>query len=126
MFGLFGSNAPQYQGTQQSSAQSRTGLLGYISRLFGGGGSPAYGGAAQPHSSGSGFSLFATSPNYAQPTAVATSSPDVPAEGDVVEVEDNTLPPPVKAITIIVKPGPGTSVDEVAEFFRDRCSTPRA
>lgn len=128
MFGLFGSNTPQYQGAPQSGTQSSGGLMGFFGRLFGGGGAPAYSGAGQPHTSGSGTPLFPTSPAYVQPVAVATSSPDVPvAEPDAVPVSnDNVAPPPVKTVTIIVKPGPGTTVDEVVEFLRDRCSIPSA
>ena len=125
MFGLFGANTPQYQGTPGSASQSRGGALGFLGRLFGGGGTPAYGGATQSYVS-SGPSLFAASPQYSQPAPAAASSPDAPeTESDVVEVREEE-PPPVKAVTIIVKPGPGTTVEEVVDFFRDRSPAPRA
>jgi len=128
MFGLFGSSTPQYEDAPASASQSRGGVLGFFGRLFGGGGAPAYGGSMQPHVRGGSVSFFTSSPQYGLPTPVAVSSPDAPGSPpEVVDVSnDNEEAPPVKAVTIIVKPGPGTTVEEVMEYFRDRSPAPRA
>lgn len=129
MFGLFGSNTPAYQGAPTS--QSRGGILGFLSGLFGGGGTPPYSGTAQPYAR-SGWSLFASAPSYVAPQADAVLPPDTPAPpeetdgGDGNGAEDSSEVETVKRITIIVKPGPGTTVEEVVEFFNDHNSTPRA
>ena len=118
---LLGNNTPQYHGQGQASANKRGGLLGLLSGLFGGAGSPAYAGNGQAPASGGGFALFPQTPLYHTPAPVPEMAPTTSAElpdpsgGDVSGVE-----PQGKAITIIVRPGPGTTVQEVAQFLQDR------
>lgn len=123
MFGLFGSNTPQYQGTQQPYARQRDGLWGFVARLFGGDGAPAYGGAS-PMPSGGGDTVQPT-PAQSDPVQQRQSPGDASAPAPSADEADEQ-PPPVKTVTIIVKPGPGTTVEQVVEFLRERCSIPSA
>ena len=69
------SATPSYQGSGQAIADNGGGLLGWLSGIFGGGGTPAYSGGGQPSSGAGGF-LGGGTPAY-QPAPVATppSSP---------------------------------------------------
>jgi hypothetical protein len=126
--GLFGSNTPQYKGLPRSGSSRAGGLFGFITGLFGGGESPAYAGSQGPPSASSGFSLFPSSPTYVRPTPVAVrceapAPAEEPAAGSGSSPEDvNGKPeePQPKAVTIIVRPGPGTTVEEVVQFLQDR------
>ena len=115
MLGRFlGNNTPQYQGQTQQGGSKAGGLLSFFT---------------------GGFALFPKTPVYATaspdpvvthssttgepPTETAAShSEDDPING---EAETGAEEPGTKRITIIVTPGPGTTVDDVAAFFRDRC-----
>ncbi len=69
------STTPTYQGSGQTAAASRDGgILGALTALFGGGGTPAYAGAGQPAPSASGGFLGSGTPAY-QPAPVATPNP---------------------------------------------------
>ena len=112
----------QYHGQGQVTGSKRGGLLGLLSGLFGGAGTPAYAGTGQAPASGASFTLFPQTPQYHRPAPAVEVDPTTPADelpdpsgGDADGVE-----PQAKAITIIVRPGPGTTVQEVAQFLQDR------
>ena len=111
---LLGTNAPTYQGQMQRPATRRGGLLGFFT---------------------GGLRLFANAPAYAQPSPPSAPTPmpiggepatpdDAPtggAEPSAAGHEPGPEDSPAKRVTIIVTPGPGTTVSDVAAFFRDRC-----
>lgn len=120
--GLIGNNTPSYRG-QSQAATKRGGLLGLVTSLFGGVGTPAYGGTAQPAAAaGGGFGLFPKAPSYRRSSPAPEVAPAAPAEepGAVAGGETEAVEPQGKTITIIVRPGPGTTVEEVAQFLQDR------
>lgn len=118
---LLGNNTPQYHGQGQASANKRGGLLGLLTGLFGGAGTPAYTGNGQPHAAGGGFALFPQAPLYHQPAPAVPAAPTATTELPVSSGgEPSGVEPKGKAITIIVRPGPGTTVQEVAQFLQDR------
>ena len=101
--GLIGGSTPQYKGLAQPTAPTRGGLFGLITGIF----APSAHTYARPQ------------PEAAViPTTAPASSPTVSADQDEASGE---LEPQAKHITIIVRPGPGTSVEEVVQFLQDRC-----
>ena len=113
MFGIFGNNTPRYQGQTQNSAPQRGGLLSFFT---------------------GGFALFPKTPVYATAAPViapqstttgehpkTADAPQSGAEAETGAHETGSEEPQDKRITIIVTPGPGTTVDDVAAFFRERC-----
>jgi hypothetical protein len=119
---LLGNNTPSYYGQGQANGRKRGGLLGLVTSLFGGVGTPAYGGTAQPAPAGSGgFGLFPRTPSYHRPAPVPEVAPTTSTESTSAAGGDSEgVEPKGKAITIIVRPGPGTTVEEVVQFLQDR------
>ncbi len=133
---LLGTTTPLYKGTAQPGTASAGGLVGLLSGLFGTAGTPAYAGTGQPATSGSSFSMFPQTPVYARP--VVASSPDAAppdAEQPILAPAPSPAPAPapteseptgqnaeapVRKTTLIVKPGPGTSMEDVVRFLQDR------
>lgn len=106
--GIFGSITPRYEGSVQPAAQSRNGLFGLITGMFAPS-APIY---VRPQ------------PEPAVPPSIAPASPssgEVAPPSDTEDGPNGEPEPQGKHITIIVKPGPGTSVEEVVQFLRDRC-----
>lgn len=111
---LLGNNTPRYYGQTQQTASQRGGLLSFFT---------------------GGFALFPKTPVYATASPVsvtgqtvtteeAASAEPTPPVGDSPingKAETGSEGPEAKRITIIVTPGPGTTVEDVAAFFRDRC-----
>ena len=110
--GLFGSNTPLYKGQAQPPVQPHGGMFGLITGMFAGN-DPLYV-RPQPEP--------AMVPNTAQAPAPTQQAPKPeqaqPDGGTASGGEPDTQG---KTITIIVKPGPGTSVEEVVQFLQDRC-----
>ena len=76
-FGLLNDSTPRYLGLGAASARS-SGLLGILSGLLGGTGTPTYVGGGQPaQQNGIGLRLFGGNPTYKQPPAApeALSAP---------------------------------------------------
>ncbi len=104
---LLGTNTPAYEGQPQRPATRRGGLLSFFA---------------------GGLRLFPKGVAYAQPAPPEPANPiavngqpanpdDAPHDGGQPDAETTQT----KRVTIIVTPGPGTTVDDVAAFFRDRC-----
>jgi hypothetical protein len=119
---LLGNNTPSYHGQGQTSTRKRGGLIGLVTSLLGGVGTPAYGGTAQPvPASSGGFSLFPQTPTYHHPSPAPAVAPTTAAEDPgVVGGDEARVEPQGKTITIVVRPGPGTTVEEVVQFLQDR------
>ncbi len=111
---LLGNNTPSYEGQTQTPATPRGGLLSFFM---------------------GGFRLFPKAPTYAQPAPPPIETP-IPIGGEPAQPDDvpsggteaataghdpDAEDTPTKRVTIIVTPGPGTTVEDVAAFFRDRC-----
>ena len=101
--GLIGGNTPQYKGLAQPTAPTRGGLFGLITGMFAPS-APTYS-CPQPEAA-------------VIPSTAPASSPNGGGDEDQASVEQE---PQGKHITIIVRPGPGTSVEEVVQFLQDRC-----
>lgn len=99
-FGLLGNSTPRYQGLGTSPARKSGGVLGFLSGLLGGTGSPTYVGAGQPvRNSGFGLRLFGANPTYMQPPVEPATMPVASAaveSGDKPEAKRTT-------VTIIVE-----------------------
>jgi len=106
--GIFGSNTPQYKGLAQPAVKSG-GVFSLITGLF----APSDPTYVRPQ------------PEPAVSPSTAPASPpsgEVPSTPDGAEQGLKGAPEPQgRHITIIVKPGPGTSVEEVVQFLQDRC-----
>jgi hypothetical protein len=100
--GLFGSNTPQYKGLPQQAAESRSGVVGLITGMF----APSEPTYVRPQQA-------VAAPAPAQSSAVPTAA--------VVEEDEPGGEPEAEArhITIIVRPGRGTTVEEVVQFLQD-------
>lgn len=107
--GLFGSNTPEYKGTAQPASQTRGGVFGLITGMF-----------------------APSAPTYArpqpEPAVLPSTAPASPPSGEMPpdscgseDAPTGEPEPQGKHITIIVKPGPGTSVEQVVQFLQDRC-----
>lgn len=95
--GLFGSNTPQYKGLPQQAAESRSGVVGLITGMF-----------------------APSEPTYVRPPQTAVAPPPA-VQTAVVEEDEPGGEPDAEArhITIIVRPGRGTTVEEVVQFLQD-------
>jgi hypothetical protein len=111
---LLGNKTPPYQGQTQQAASKRGGLLSFFT---------------------GGFALFPKTPVYAKPSPAPVAiqnatTGEPPTETAASHSEDDPIngahetgaeEPETKRVTIIVTPGPGTTVEDVAAFFRERC-----
>lgn len=107
--GLLGSNTPPYKGTAQPTTRTRGSLFGLITGLF----APSAPSYVRP------------APEPATPPSVAPAAPpsgeQPPDPSGAEDGPNGESEPQARHITIIVKPGHGTSVEEVVQFLRDRC-----
>lgn len=119
-FGLLGDSTPRYQGPGASSARKSGGLLGFLSGLLGGTGTPTYVGGGQPsQTSGTGLRLFGGTPAYTQPSAEPATS--VTPTAAVSEEEPVENPEAKKTtVTIIVQSAPEASGVGALQSLQDR------
>jgi hypothetical protein len=100
------SDSPVYQGTGQPSGGSAGGILGWLTGIFGGGGTPAYSGDGQPSPGASGGLLGSGTPVY-RSAPVATPPTSAPPDATAMTECPSVDPDPFGSgpIAIVIPRG---------------------